>query len=378
MNKAKLYFKRTISIILLVGLPLIFNICTQFRFDSDTQRIEAYYLEEPNSIDVVLLGASEVYAGYSPSYAYEKYGYTSYNYAIALNHIDLYTAQLKEVYSTQTPKLVLIEISALLGTDKETEDGKNTTIHRMIDAIPNSSNKNRLIGSFDSLEDKLSCYFPFIMYHGVGNMFETNQNRICFNSKKQNYLKGINTQIADYVWDDEYQSIIGDDSVCVPPKNCINKVNDLIDYCETESIPVVFARFPHRITKSQYLRYQYGNYIKDMLLKQGFGFIDFDNTVEERFEYDHDFSDGEHLNGIGQRKLTEYLGQILNEQYDIHRSKLSEKTRINWDDSAKYTRLFYEYYDTLKKAPNEQLKLIYGEESIWENKELIDSMGEQK
>lgn len=374
MNKAKLYIKRTISIIILIGLPLIFNIYTQFRFDVDTQRIEAYYLEEPNSIDVILLGASDVYTGYSPSYAYEKYGYTSYNYAIALNHIDLYISQLKEVYSTQTPKLVLIEITPALGIDKETEDSKKTTIHRMIDAMPDSSNKNYLIASFDSLEDRMSCYYPFIMYHGVGNMIETNRNRICFNSKKQNYLKGIYAQIADYEWDNNYQSVIGDNSVCVPPQSCIDKLNNMIDYCKAERIPVVFARFPHRITKNKYLRYQYGNYIKNMIIQRGFDFIDFEDTVEQRFEYNTDFSDGEHLNGIGQRKLTEYLGQILNEQYGIQRSELSEEAKMKWDDSAMYTKLFYEYYDTLKQTPNEQLKLKYGVEHLWENKELIDQM----
>lgn len=46
----------------------------------DSVRIRNFYLETPNSLDVVVMGSSEDYAGYSPVLAYEEYGFTSYPY----------------------------------------------------------------------------------------------------------------------------------------------------------------------------------------------------------------------------------------------------------------------------------------------------------
>ena len=104
MNK---YIKRIISILLLFFI--IFGVLsyTQVRFDHNNIRIEGFYREEKNSIDVVFIGASEVYSDYSPVYAYEKFGYTSYNYAVEDNPLPLYKWELDEIYAHQNPKVII-------------------------------------------------------------------------------------------------------------------------------------------------------------------------------------------------------------------------------------------------------------------------------
>lgn len=41
--------------------------------------IEGFYKEPKDSIDVMMIGASEVYADYSATEAWKNYGYTSYS-----------------------------------------------------------------------------------------------------------------------------------------------------------------------------------------------------------------------------------------------------------------------------------------------------------
>ena len=41
--------------------------------------IEGFYKEPKNTIDVMMIGASEVYADYSATEAWKNYGYTSYS-----------------------------------------------------------------------------------------------------------------------------------------------------------------------------------------------------------------------------------------------------------------------------------------------------------
>ena len=81
--------KRILSIFLLIMIVFGIMSYTQVRFDHNNVRIEGFYREEANSLDVLFVGASEVYSDYSPVYAYEKYGFTSYNYSIEDNPLML-------------------------------------------------------------------------------------------------------------------------------------------------------------------------------------------------------------------------------------------------------------------------------------------------
>lgn len=45
--------------------------------------IEGFYKEPENTIDVMMIGASEVYADYSATEAWKNYGYTSYSLGVS-------------------------------------------------------------------------------------------------------------------------------------------------------------------------------------------------------------------------------------------------------------------------------------------------------
>ena len=83
--KKKLYITRTVKLVcLFLALTLTFGILQSYvlcRIDANSIRLEGYYQEEKDSLDVVLLGASEVYTGFSSGLAYDKYGFTSYPFA---------------------------------------------------------------------------------------------------------------------------------------------------------------------------------------------------------------------------------------------------------------------------------------------------------
>ena len=71
--KKKLYVKRTVSLLSLF-LPVLFSvgILQEYflaNFDHNTIRMEGFYLEKENSLDVVFLGASDVYQGFSSGLA---------------------------------------------------------------------------------------------------------------------------------------------------------------------------------------------------------------------------------------------------------------------------------------------------------------------
>ena len=69
--------KRFFTIVSLIVLPLAFVMITQNRVDHNTLRIQGFYQEEKDSLDVIFVGASDVFTGYSAGLAYGEYGFTN-------------------------------------------------------------------------------------------------------------------------------------------------------------------------------------------------------------------------------------------------------------------------------------------------------------
>jgi len=318
---------------------------TQTRIDHNTYRIQSFYQEEKDSLDVVFFGASEVFAGYSPAYAYGQYGFSSYSYAIDANYIELFEKQIKEVLNYQKPKCIVIETTgAHVVSDGDQKSTDLATMRKWTDVMPLSSNKKDTIDQFvDS--DKLSYYLPFIMYHGDWSNFTSINENISQQTRECSYLKGITStnkkQPVDNLID-----VSGDNSTSPLPVNVEHCLNDLLDYCNSLDCKVIFARFPHRITnQDEYSEFKVQNRIENIVSKNGFDFINFDQMILDlELDSEKDFYGNSHLNAHGQIKLTDYIGRKLTEEYGISPSSLSYKSKQRWDKSYEYTKLFYQYY----------------------------------
>ena len=84
--KKKLYITRTIKLIAfalaLLSVTYLLQAYVLKRNDNNTLRMDGFYLEDKNSLDVVLIGASDVYAGFASPLAYDKY------YKLPLRHTE--------------------------------------------------------------------------------------------------------------------------------------------------------------------------------------------------------------------------------------------------------------------------------------------------
>ena len=113
MNRT--YRKRIIGIILLVAVlvALFFPLQEYFanRITHNHLRLKGFYLEKPNTLDVVVMGSSEVYYGYFANEAYRNTGVTSYPYAFAHNPVTFWKYELKEILRKQKPKVLVVEVN---------------------------------------------------------------------------------------------------------------------------------------------------------------------------------------------------------------------------------------------------------------------------
>ncbi len=349
---------RTIKLIALV-LPVVmlmaFTSYGALGGERETLAIRQFYLEEPDSLDVVVLGASEVFAGYAPGIAYDKYGITSYGYAISSNHIQLFQSQLEEISRTQSPSLIVVDLNGALYQDTPT--AADSVLRMYVEGMPLTRNKIDTIRQFGDQEHLLSYYIPFITYHGEMNA-AAHVSRVISQAmidlRGYSLLKGEVSYVDDPVVGD-LRDVKNDDSTVPLSGGIEENLVDFLEYCRENNYEnIVFTQFPHLITEEYaYHRLKIANSIEPIIRAYGYDVLNFDKQLEEiGLDPYMDFYNTEHMNVRGQRKFTEYFADILVNDYGVQPRELSEKSRENWEESAMYTKLFYAFFEEMKQNEN--------------------------
>ena len=129
----------------------------------DMRHMHGFFLEPEDSLDVVLIGASQLYTGYSAPLAWRDYGFTSYPLAVSNIPSRLYGSLLTEAVNRQHPKLIVVDIDGFL-TDEDPEK-LEANLRKWLDNMPWSRNKIETIRTCVPAELQTSFYFNIAKYH---------------------------------------------------------------------------------------------------------------------------------------------------------------------------------------------------------------------
>ena len=329
-----------ISIIVVIGLLAYFQ-DNYFIFNSSNSWCARnFYREQKNSLDVVFLGASEVYTGFYPGLAYENYGFTSYPFAFGGQSGGVWKSQINEIKKTQSPKLFVVEIGGIL-YENDTEVFDDAALRRYVDNIPLSNNKISTLLECNLKDDFFSYCFPFLKYHGdFENAKAANREKIFFDKTGFSLLKGIYTLSA--VDNQESYSVDFSDKL---PLNVHAEMQliDFLDYCVENRVDnILFTRFPRKnVNRATIDEIKRKNTAREIISKRGFDFIDFSNSFNEiGLDSDKDFYNPAHMNVYGAEKFTLYFSEILKNNYGITSSVLDSNEEYQWKKCQKYTRSF--------------------------------------
>lgn len=356
---------------LLLPIVLFLVIAQSFLFslnDRNTDRIRRFYNEEKNSLDVVFLGASEVFTGYAPGYAYGRFGFTSYMYAIDANTGSLYKPQLKEVLSRQNPQVIFVEVFGFLrGGDTQLADESRLRI--FTESIPMSRNKLETILEYP-YEDKLSCLFPFLKYHGnlgmiLDNVDRAINDRMYLDKKAPSALKGVTTVNRIYEGPGDPGNP-ADEKAAVLSADAYKYLTDFLEYCKAENLRnVVFVNFPrYLLNEEQHDLPQLVDQVETIVTEYGYSLLDLQDQ-KEAIGIDHktDFYNSHHLNVYGQIKLTEYFGSLVTENYQIVPTALSPEAQKQWERAAGCTE---EFLEMAKEFIGDETEITIEEmEDVW-------------
>ena len=379
--KAKLYVTRTIKIAaclllsaLVIGLLQEYVLC---HYDANRLRMDGFYIEDNETIDVALIGSSEMYSGIIPARTYEKYGFTCYPYATASSTAGAMITQIEEIERTQHPELIVIEINAFLyATDNEE---KESSIRNYIDNVPLNWNKWQYIQNTPAVRKlgRREFLFPIFKYHGVWNDYpepwEMLKTRFTQDARGYTLLKGFKTTAAHLkVKEKIFNSTAPTDDT----KNNLEPryeeaLRSFLQHCSDNKINnLLFIRAPHVVKQETYKRFTRGNKVKDIIDEYGFTYINYERDFNmmaldpEQYYYNYD-----HFNIYGAEKFTDYVAEMLTERFDIEPTELDEKHKAQWDEAVEFYHKYYDYVDDYMKQGKKSKEMIETNDLI---KKVID------
>ena len=89
---------------------------------TEQQYIRSFYLEPKNSLDVMILGASETFTDYCAPLAWQHAGFTSYPLAVSAAQGTMYPSMLREAAKRQSPAVYVVEVNGFLYTEDERKE----------------------------------------------------------------------------------------------------------------------------------------------------------------------------------------------------------------------------------------------------------------
>ena len=376
----KKYLLRTVKLISLLLIVTLFTLFLQnfvlCHIDHNKLRIDGFYLEDENSLDVVLTGASELYTGFSPGLAYEKFGFTSYPYATASVTAGAALTQIKEIERTQNPKLIMVEVNPFIYPDDSNEHNEGS-IRKYIDAVPLGENKLEYIDRLNP-ENKEEYILPLIKYHSCWDEYPGGIKflapLISQHFRGYTLLKGYKSNIGKCGYDEQYlnQKLVNDSTEADLTPFSEEKLREVLQYCKDNEIKIVFFRAPHLEREVDYESFCMTNRAGKIIKSYGFDFINFERDPVTMSYPPELYYNVQHLNAYGSAKFTEYLGSIIRDKYGVGETELSSEQKRRWDEAADYYHKLYKTCDDLLKETPVGAVTVIDEANPENNKNNIE------
>lgn len=269
--------------------------------------------EEPNDIDVLIMGQSEVYTGFVPTIAYDEYGYSSFAYGMSAMPASILPAVLEHASLKQHPKVLMVEITAFSKPDKYYE--RNAELHSFIDNLPIGKERLDVINKYIPEDRKAQFFRPVSTYHDNWKMPDVCASnalvRFMTATHKRNVLKGFSASARKMTKPINKK----DTSFCFDTKSR-EYLERFIQTCKDNGYEnVLFVRFPHgRKIKNKEAMKEIEKTIED----SGYDFLNLnDKSKKLGIDTMKDYYGADHMNLFGAEKNTRYLSEYLLKHYDL-------------------------------------------------------------
>ena len=301
------------------------------------EKWDGFYEKDKNTIDMLFVGTSVVHTGVDVNYLYHEYGFTSYDLSADQMSSQNVYAFLKEALKYQVPKVVFVDVQSLSWA----EAASATSLHYNYDFMHQGINRIKGIKENKNVSSEGNL-FPFLEYHTRWE--ELNETDFCYLFQdKLNMLNGyfiymLTNAAAVPATYEKTQDTLSELGYTYTEEN----LNKIISLCNEKGMKCILFRTPQSYTENQA---KYCNAIEKYAIENEVDFWNFNDYYSEiGVDFSTDFVDGQHLNYIGSRKFTAFLGTMIAEQleYTDHRGMDGYE---EWDVAYDYENYLIHAYE---------------------------------
>lgn len=352
--------KRIIGITKLLLFLIILCICF-IKVNNILKRKESYektadFFAQKEDFDVLFFGSSHTMNAILPMELWNDYGIISYNNGVPGERMATTYYNLLLSNKETNPKLVVVDTFVVYSDEKISP--KSEQVHKMLDVYPLSFTKylavKDLFDGKDILNKEFEYLFNFSMYNTRWNQLKENDFK-CINE----YEKGANSRAAIA----KPNNLIDFEKVEMYSKEetvSMQYLRKIIEYCKENNIEILLTYLPFPAEELQISTSKYVNKIAE---EYNVNYINFLNTNTINFDIDC-YDKDSHLNQSGARKVTDYLGKYIMENYNISDQRNNEIYNFWNGDYNEYIDLKIKNLKENKKDLNNYLMLLYGEKDI--------------
>ena len=347
---------------MVLALVLVFSIAQIYfwRCNSHNElRLYGFRMEKENSLDIVLLGASDIYA-YSAPLAYSLQGFTSYPYAVSACSVCFWKAMLEDILAHQNPQLIVVETTGAC-YDTQRELHNNGALHYIMDSMPFRLKQQAIRPLLTEENDSAAAFlFPGLKYHSNWNDPEdlkANYLNVRMLQKQGHaILRGTYTSRFAIGLQSEARNIADDRAEQPLDAEAEQALREFLETCREQNLPVLFTCFPHQITTEDdevYRDFKRTNTIGKIVEEYGFPFLNMETLSDEiGIDPERDYYNRTHLNLYGQQKLTEYLARYIGEEVGLVPGAQNEEQIRAWEESSDYYTRYCRYIEETPADPD--------------------------
>ncbi len=278
------------------------------------QRKESYrktheFYTEKENIDVLFFGASHGMNGIYPMQLFEDYGIVSYNLCGPAHPMPTNYWVMRNALDYKKPQTVVID--CVFSSSSQLVPEKVSHMHRSFDTMPFSKTKVLALKDLipDDAKKRSAFYWNFVMYHNRWEELGAQDFSFATSKEKGAISLDDHVDLIDQAGSlreaEDGETVQGSDA----GEESVGQqyLRRMIEECKARNINVVLTYLPFDM---------YEPFFEDEIKVMEDLAEEYDvrciNFMEIGVvDYRTDFSDFEHLNVQGARKVTDYLGQYL-------------------------------------------------------------------
>ena len=387
-ERLRYFIKGLALVIVLGGLLSLFNwvLTPKYLYNQDwptTSTYLGFYGMERDTVDVLFLGSSHAMSAFSPQEIYDAYGLRTYNLGSEQQSGFISYYWLKEALRYQSPKAVVLDTCFFFKRNTEPLNSGEAFVRKALDFMkwsPVKLEAVQAIRNLDTKQSRMSYFFPNIRYHS--RWTDLQEEDMPFSQMASHTeLKGFTIRngrsgekgYEPFEKDSDHDSAIALDWLM---EEYLRKIAEL---CKARGISLILVKTP-----THSMRIGHYNTICSFAQENGIDYYDFNEKTlyeEANLDFQNDMDDFTHLNYLGARKISRWIGKILTEKYRIDSvyDEQWERTKAFCEASLSNAGLQYitdaaEYLNTLNTERNTVFIATKDFTTEHLNNEMLDAM----